>query len=679
MTRWPDGGRRLAFGGDYNPEQWDEAVWAEDLRLMQEAGVNLVTVGVFSWALLEPRPGTYEFAWLDRVLDGLAGAGIAVDLATATASPPAWLSRLHPEILPETVDGARMSFGARQAWCPSSSIYRDAATALAEQIAIRYADHPALAMWHVGNEYGCHVARCYCEISAEAFRGWLRRRYRDLDALNDAWGTSFWSQRYHEWDEISPPRRAPTFSNPTQRLDFRRFSSDELLDCYCAERDVLRRHSPDVPITTNFMVSRFDELDYWAWAREVDIVSNDHYLLASDPAPHVELALSADLTRGLAGGAPWLLMEHSPSAVNWQPRNVAKRPGEMRRNSLAHVARGSDGAMFFQWRAAQAGAEKYHSGMVPHAGTDTRVWREVVELGESLGRLSESAGSRVTAEVAMVFDWQARWAVDGDPMPARGLSTAHPTVDASYLGTVRGLYTPLWEAGITVDFVAPDADLSGYRLVLVPMLYLVEDAAIARLERFVEQGGTLLITYFSGIVDANDHIRLGGYPGAFRRLLGVRAEEFFPLRAGETVQLDDGTAGDIWTELLHPDGAEVIASYADGPLPGVPAITRHSFGSGAAWYMATSLDGPGLSLLLRRLVDEAGVSAVVEAPAGVEAVRRRSPDGTTHLFLINHNDADAKVAAKGTDLITGESAEGSVRVPARGVAVVEEVVEEKES
>jgi beta-galactosidase len=461
MTAWPIALDHLAYGGDYNPEQWPEAIWREDVALMREAGVNLVSVGIFSWALLEPEPGSFDFGWLDRVLDLLHEGGVRVDLATATASPPPWFSRAHPDSLPVTFDGRRLWPGGRQAYCPSSPAYRAGAARLVERLAARYADHPALAMWHVNNEYGCHVARCYCDVSAAAFRVWLRRRYETIDALNDAWGTAFWSQHYAYWEEINPPRVAPNFVNPTQQLDFARFSSDELLDCYRSEREILRRLTPAVPVTTNFMTPAFKPVDYFKWAPEQDIVSTDHYLRPAEGDTNLDLALSADLTRGLAGGAPWLLMEHSTSAVNWQPRNVAKQPGQMRRNSLAHVARGADGALFFQWRASRKGAEKFHSGLVPHAGTDSRVWREVVELGGDLRRLDEVRGSRVVADVAIAWDYESWWAGELD---------SHPSVDASFLERVRAYHAALWRAGVTTDVVHPSHDLSGYRLVLVPSL-----------------------------------------------------------------------------------------------------------------------------------------------------------------------------------------------------------------
>jgi beta-galactosidase len=662
MTTWPSGVSGLCYGGDYNPEQWPEQVWDSDVKRMREAGVNLVSVAVFAWALLEPEPGTYRFDWLDRVLERLDGAGIRVDLATATASPPPWLSARHPEILPVDRDGRRAWPGGRQAFCPSSPVYRERALALVEQLANRYRGHPALAMWHAGNEYGGHNAYCYCDVSAAAFRTWLERRYGTVDALNQAWGTAFWSQRYGDWDQVLPPRHTLTFGNPTQALDFRRFSSDELLDNFRAERDLLHRLAPGVPVTTNFMVIRFfDKADYWAWGPEVDLVANDHYLDAADPAAHVELALCADITRGLAAGEPWLLLEHATSAVNWQPRNLAKLPGQLRRNSLQHVARGADGVCFFQWRASRAGAEKYHSAMLPHTGTDTKVWREVTGLGATLGALAEVRGTRVVADAALVWDWQAWWACDLD---------AHPSVEVRYLDQVHALYRALWELGVTVDVVAPGADLSPYRLAFVPALYLVTDAAAESIRRWVSNGGHAVVTFFSGIVDQHDHVRLGGYPGAFRDLLGVRTEEFFPLAEGERVGIDGGGTATVWTELLHLDGAETVASYTGGPLPGVPAVTRNRYGAGLAWYLATRLDGASTVRLLRMACGEAGVAAG-GAPPGVELVRRAG-GGRSYLFALNHNGDPATVHADGVDLVGGGTVSGALTVPPGGVAVIRE-------
>jgi beta-galactosidase len=659
-----DGRPTLALGGDYNPEQWPEAVWAEDVRLMREAGVNLVSIGIFSWALLEPKEGVYEFAWLDRVLDLLHANSIRVDLANASASPPPWFSHKYPDSLPVTADGVRHSYGSRQAFCASSPDYRRAATALTGAVVQRYGSHPAVVMWHVHNEYGCHNQPCYCDVSAAAFRVWLQRRYSTLDELNEAWGTAFWSQYYYDWDEILPPRTSGAWVNPTQQLDFARFSSDELLDCFRAEAEILRAASTQ-PVTTNFMgfsMGLDKPVDYWRWAAEMDLISNDHYLIAADRRNFQELAMTADLTRGWANGRPWLLMEHSTSAVNWQPRNIAKAPGELLRNSLQHVARGADGALFFQWRAAKAGAEKYHSAMLPHAGTDTKIWREVLELGRVLQSLSDVAGSVVDgAQVAILHDTDARWGAEIDSHP----STAVSTVDET-----RRWHDSCYRSGITTDFRQSTDDLSSYRLVIVPVQYLITDGAAANLHDYVAGGGRVLITYFSGIVDVNDHVRLGGYPGAFVDLLGVRIEEFFPLRSDETAALSGYGSGTTWTELGRAVGAQVLAEYTDGPVTGSPAITRYEYQQGVTYYVGTQLDSEGRADLLAEIVAEAGIDpALADVGPDVEAVRRSGEAGTW-TFIINHGSESTSVSLAGTDVLTGTDATSGMDLAGGGVAVI---------
>ncbi|MEN3304324.1 MAG: beta-galactosidase [Micromonosporaceae bacterium] len=672
MPSYPPTRSALCFGGDYNPEQWSSDVWRADVALMREARVNLVTVGVFSWARLAPRPDRYEFGWLDEIMDLLAEHGIGVDLATATASPPPWFSEKYPESLPVDRDGRRLWYGSRQAYCPSSPAYREAALDLVSRLADRYGQHPALVLWHVNNEYGCHVARCYCDQSAAAFREWLRARHGDLDALNEAWGTGFWSQSYGDWSQILPPRATPTTNNPGQELDFRRFSSDALLELFRAEREVLHHVTPGVPVTTNLMAGLTSAFDYWRWAPELDLVSNDHYILAADPHSEIGLAFASDLTRGLAGGS-WLLMEHSTSAVNWQPRNAAKAPGQLLRNSLGHVARGSDGALFFQWRASRAGAEKWHSAMLPHAGTDTKVWREIRSLGEVLHRLGEVAGSTVDADVALLLDYPSGWAQE---------AAAQPSVDMDCFAEIRRWHAALWRAGITADLAHPSADLTRYRAVLVPSLYLVSDADATNLKSYVDKGGTVLVGAYSGIVDECDRVRLGGYPGAFTDLLGVVIEEFFPLLEGECVALSDGGTGTVWTEAGRATTATVLVSHADPPVAGSPAVTRNAFGAGTAWYCGTRLAEPDLARLLHDVCERAGVEPVLAGAGAVdprlEAVRRRHPDGTTYLFLINHAGHAVHVPATGTDLTTGDDVGAGVTIPAGGVAVLRNDVGKEE-
>jgi len=644
MGQYPRGLSAIAYGGDYAPEQWPEEVWTQDVALMKEAGVNLVSVGMFSWALLEPAEGRYAFDWLDRVLDLLHGAGIRVDLGTPTAAPPPWFADRYPASHLVDQAGHVLGQGGRQSFCPSSPDYARASARIAAQLGRRYGGHPALALWHVHNEFAGVNAHCYCDTCAGAFRDWLRDRHGDLAALNTAWGTSFWGQCYGDWAEIQPPRLAPTAVNPTQQLDYLRFCNDTHLANYRRERDVLRELSPGVPVTTNFQIANCKWLDYWKWAGEVDIVTNDHYLDPEREDRHVELAMCADLTRGLAGGAPWLLMEHSTSAVNWRPRNIAKLPGELARNSMSHVARGADGVLFFQWRASRFGAEKFHSAMLPQGGTGTRVWREVSELGARLSTLDGLRGTRVAADVAVIWDWESWWALELD---------WRPSVDLAFRERLEAYYGQLWRAHLTVDFVHPEADLSRYPLVVAPSLYLTTVAATKNLDAYVTNGGTLVVSYFSGIVDANDTVPDGPYPGALRDLLGIAVEEFLPLRRAESVRLSDGSVAGVWAEDVRLAGAGTVLTYVDGPATGGPAVTRHETGRGSAWYVSTRLSDVDLGQLLERAYADAGLAARPDLPDTVEVVRR-----PPYVLTINH----------GTDPVTV----GGVTVAAGAVTVVEE-------
>ncbi|THV41535.1 beta-galactosidase [Glycomyces buryatensis] len=632
----------IVYGGDYNPEQWDRAVWAEDMRLMREAGVNRVSVGIFSWALFEPEEGRFEFEWFDEVLDLLAANGIEACLATPTASPPPWFAATYPEAVLVDAEGRRLTHGSRQGFDPSSDVYLAKALAITEQIARRYADHPAVVLWHLHNEYGCHNARSYSQAAAAKFRIWLRERYGDLDGLNAAWGTAFWSQAYSSWDQIYPPLPTPSISNPGQVLDFKRFSSHQLVRNYRAEAEVIRRHS-DKPLTTNFMTGSHPDIDLWEFAGEVDVVATDHYLIGEDP--HINLGFAADYARSLGAGKPWILMEHSTSAVNWQGRNRAKAPREMLRNSMTHLARGADAIMFFQWRASKQGAEKWHSGMVPHAGTDSKIWREVCELGARLGDLSELEGSTVKADTAILWDFPNRWAQEH---PAR------PTSEIDPQGIFNDYYAALWRAGITCDVAEPEGDLSGYRFVVVPAIYLLSRAGAENLRGFVAGGGTVLVTPYSGIADETDTVYLGGYPGALLDVVGVRSEEFYPLVDGP-IELASGGKGTIWSETAEARGAEVRDTYAlpspptarvganAAPMTATPAWTVNRFGEGTAHYLTTFVDADTLDRVIASAAGDAGVGPVADAPVGVEVVRRSHPDGRSWLLCINHLNEDVKV------------------------------------
>ncbi len=559
---WPP--PHILYGGDYNPEQWPPEVWREDVKLMTEAGVNLATVGIFSWAWLEPGPGEFDFGWLREVLDLLHGAGIDVALATPTASPPPWLSASHPEVLPVTAAGVRYSHGSRQHFCVHSPAYRWHALRITERLARELGDHPAVRLWHLHNEYACHVPACYCDISAGAFRNWLRRRYGTAGALNEAWGTAFWSQRYRDFAEVLPPRVTPTHPNPAQQLDYQRFMNDSYLEEFTEERDLVAAITPGLPVTTNFM-GFFKPLDYFQWADAEDVCSTDNYPDPADPDSPMLTAMHYDLVRSVKKETPWTLMEQTTLRVNWRPVNSAKAPGEMRKGSYQALARGAAGVLFFQWRAARAGAEKFHSAMLPHAGPASPIWPEVTGLGSELQTLSELNASRVASAVAIALSWPNWWALE---------LGSKPSAEVQMLSQLRWMYRPLFAAAVTADFVRPDADLSGYPLLLVPSLYLLTESEAAGLRQYVERGGTAVISFWSGIVNESEQVYLGSYGGPLAGLFGGAVLDVAPLQPAETVELAwaDGrrSTATHWQDIIEPADGEVLARYASGPWAGRP-------------------------------------------------------------------------------------------------------------
>ncbi|GIE97707.1 beta-galactosidase [Paractinoplanes rishiriensis] len=648
----------MFYGGDYNPEQWGPEVWAEDVRLMREARVNLVTVGVFAWSALEPSDGTFDFGWLDAVMDLLAGNDIAVSLATPNASPPPWLAEAHPESLMVGRDGTRVGVGSRGHFCPSAPAYRDRSLRFARTLAGRYASHPALALWHVGNEYH---AECFCDLCDERFRQWLRDRYGTLDELNDRWGTLMWGQRYSDWSQVHLPRPVRGRVNPARELDFSRFNSDVQLDLYKAERDALREATPDLPITTNLM-QYFRLNDYRKWAPELDVIAYDSYPDPAQPAALADAALQYDLMRTLGGGAPWLLMEQAAGAVSQWPLNLVKPPGRMRLGSYQAVARGSDAVMFFQWRASRYGQEKFHSAMLPHSGRSSRTWKEVSALGAELAALDRISGARTEARVAIVWDWPNWWAVEG---------CYHPRHDFSYKDTVTAQYRALWRRNVPVDVVSLDDDLSGYRALIIPNQYAITDAQRAAVRAFAEGGGHVLISFFSGIVDENDRVHPDGYPGGLRDVIGGHVRDFSPMPDGATVEVDGFGTGSCWQDDLVAETAKPLAAYPDGR----PAILDHALGAGSVVYLGTRLDEAGFDRVLGTVLDRAAAGPAHPAPDGVEAAVRQT---ATHryLFLLNHTDSPVTVRLDraGHDLLTGRDHRAGDPLPldAAGVAVLEQ-------
>jgi beta-galactosidase len=434
------------------------------------------------------------------------------------------------------------------------------------------------------------------------------------------------------------------------------------------EKQILREATPDVPITTNFM-GFFKPVDYWKWAPREDLVSDDSYPDPSYPEAHIKAAMSRDLMRSLGDGAPWVLMEQTTVRVNWRERNVPKRPNEMRLWSYGAVARGAEGIMFFQWRQSKAGAEKFHSAMVPHVPTEeSRSWGEVSRLGSELGKLDELLGARGEAETAILLDWESWWALELDSKPSAAVRM---------LEGIYSFYKPLYEANVPVDFSHPGSDLSSYKLIVAPNLYLVTDDSAENIRRYVADGGTLLMSFFSGIVDGRDHIRLGGYPAPFRELLGVRIEDFVPMASGETNRLDtpegESYGCDRWADLIHLEGAEPLATYAANFYAGTPAATRNAFGEGAAFYIGTRPEEHYMKSLLQKACEEAGVVPTAEVPPGVDAVRCKT-ENASYLFLLNHNEETVELVLPnpGRDLLTGTEHHSKLILDPLEVAILQE-------
>jgi beta-galactosidase len=674
-----DANTGILFGGDYNPEQWSEDVWVDDIRLMKQAGVNTASVGIFAWSSIEPEEGRYEFGWLDRIIELLHANDIGVILATPTASPPPWFSKAHPEALPTTHDGIRLVHGSRDTYNPAAPAYRTAAAGVARALAERYGTHPAIRAWHLHNEYG---TVSYGELVDAEFRTWLLARYGDLDTLNRVWHTAFWSQGYAAWEEILAPQQTQYLPNPTQVLDFKRFSADLLLACYQEQIDTVRELS-DAPITTNFILPPWLHFDHWDFADASDFVSIDHYVDAAGAEGAAHTAFGADQARSFARGKPWLLMEQAANTTQIGKRILAKVPGQVLANSVQHVARGAFGILFFQWRAPYSGAEFFHSTMVPHAGEDTRVFREVTQLGALLGRMGElvaepsaaGAGTAAAAvnrpRVAIAWDADAWWAAETAGLPSDGFS---------FHRSARRVHRALWFLGISADFVKLDHELSRYDVVLVPSQLMVTDAQAESLRRFVWQGGHAVVWYFSGTFDADLHIIPGGYGGAFADMLGVRIEELLPMAPGETALLDDGRTASEWSERIELRGADALVRFADGgqngetraQAAGLPAITRNAVGDGSATYVSTELDDSGLAAVLTDVLAMAHVEP--DAPGagdGLEAVRRYAGDDS-YLFLVNHSDRPRETEATGTDILSGTSYAGRLTLGPGDMVVLRE-------
>lgn len=667
----------LMHGADYNPDQWlhDPEVLKEDIRLMKLAGCNVMAVGIFSWAALEPEEGTFAFGWLDGVLDAFAENGIYAWLATPSGARPAWMSARYPEVLRVEANRVRNLHGMRHNHCNSSPVYREKTAIMNGKLAERYAHHPAVIGWHISNEYS---GDCHCDHCQAGFRTWLQAKYGTLEALNMAWWTSFWAHAYTDWSQIESPAPHGEFAVHGHNLDWRRFVTELTVDFCKHEIAAVRSANPELPATTNMHM--IEGLDYRKFAKELDVISWDAYPTWHEEASDAELASSFafyhDLYRSLKG-KPFLLMESVPSATNWQAVSKLKRPGMHKLSSLQAVAHGSDSVQYFQWRKSRGASEKLHGAVVDHAGHEhTRVFRDVAELGATLAAISDVTGSATPAETAILFDWDNRWAVKDAAGPRN--------VGLHYEETVIAHHRAFWEQGVPVDVIGSEDELGHYKLIVAPMLYLCREETGRKLERFVENGGILVATYWSGIVDEHDLCHLGGFPGPLRKTLGVWAEEIdglydrdrngVALSAGNALGLGGTFEARELCDLIHAEGAEVLGVYTDDFYAGRPALTVNRLGEGSAYYMAARLQGDFLGAFYARLVAEHGLKRALDAelPAGVTA-QVRSDGETDYVFVMNFSGRPQVVALDDrgcADMETGEPVAGKIELPVHGVRVL---------
>ena len=649
MTKFFD---RILFGGDYNPNQWPKEIWEEDIRIFKKASINSATVNVFSWAKIQPSENCYDFEELDQIIEKLSTEGFDIVLATSTAALPAWMFKKYPEVARTDYDGRHHKFGQRHNACPNSLVYQKYAERLATKLAERYGENPQVTCWHINNEYG---GECYCDNCEKAFRVWLKDKYHTIEALNKAWNMEFWGHTVYEWDEIVLPNALSegigydktAFAGIS--IDYRRFNSDSLLKNYMMERDAIRKIDPTTPITTNLM-GTFKGLDYFKWAKEMDLVSWDNY--PSYNTPWSLVAMTHDLMRGLKQ-QPFMLMEQTPSQQNWQPYNSLKKPGQMRAQSYQTIAHGADTIQYFQLRRSFGACEKFHGAVIEHVGhEDTRVFRETAALGAELAQLSDIIGTQTQAQVAVIFDWDNYWALE---------YTSGPTVDLKYVEQIHRYYRYFYEQNIAVDLVPVDADLSKYKLVAAPVLYMIKEGMQERLTDFVMQGGALLTTYMSGIVDQSDNVHLGGYPGPLRELAGIWVEEIdalAPEQSNEVSLVNEDLTGtsNLVSDLIHLENAEALAHYTSNFYAGMPAVTKNTFGDGTVYYFGGQLEDQLQDQLFKTIVKETDITPVIEEATKLEIACRENAEAKFFVIINFHEEAQPlpEMFVGKTDLLTGK-------------------------
>jgi beta-galactosidase len=679
---------KIIFGGDYFPEQWPEEIWKEDIRLMKQTNVTMVSIGIFAWALLQPDEDIFTFGWLDKIMDLLADNDIDVCLGTSTAAQPNWLTRKYNDILFVRESGERVTHGSRQTYCINSPSYRNAVRRLVKKVALHYKGHRALKLWHVNNEYANKNSMCFCRNCEISFQKWLKKKYKTLVNLNECWGTVFWSEKYFSWKEINTPRASAGGRNATKLLDYKRFLSESFFSLYMEECNVLRKITPDIPVTTNFE-GDWSKFDHSLFKDDLDVVSLNCYPDPRNPNSRSWAALRYSMMRSLLG-KPFMLMEQAPSQVDWYPVNINKRPGMMRLWSYQAIAHGSDSVMFFQWRASKKGAEKYHSGMISHYGENSRVFKEICSLGNELKKVKDVVGSKINSEVAILMDNDSWWAID-NPYGRGNKSLDNetfwaangqpfPTVLVSYFSELEYYFNVFYNLNVPVDVIPVNYDLSKYKVVIAPILHMVKPGFKEAIEEFVRNGGTFITTYFSGVIDESVGVFLGGYLGPLKDVLGVKVEEYNPLpfegknvikMVGELDGFKKEYNCTVWSDIAHTITAKTLATFGEDYYAGSPCVTENQLGFGKAYYLATRPDEEFIRTFAEKILADKGIR-MQQLAKGVEVVTR-SKNQNTFDFYLNHGDTDREVKLAGgkyEDLLTGATYENVLHLTKYGVYIL---------
>jgi beta-galactosidase len=663
------GANMFRYGADYYPEHWPETRWDEDAKLMQAAGFNIVRVAEFAWSLMEPEEGTFDFNWLDRAISVLAEHGIDIILGTPTAAPPPWLMHMQEDLFNVGLDGRRTTYGLRREYCPCNPLYHQYTERIVTRMAEHYSDNPAVIGWQIDNEFG---ERCYCSICRSEFHKWLQHRYGTLDTLNEKWGTIFWSHIYTEWEQIPVPVETSRSANPGLGLDYRRFMSDTYRAYQKLQIDIIRQHTSDQFITHNLMGFGFSQLDYYDNSADLDFVSWDNYMrmqwnmkAAVDPS---RAALSADTMRGLKKQNFWV-MEQQSGGGGWELVAVPPKPGEMRLWAYQSIAHGADGILYFRWRTCRTGTEQYWQGVLEHHGIPGRRYDEAAQMGTELQKIGELIqGSTLKSQVAVMQSYDSRFAFQIQPNNPR----------FRYEGHIQDIYRSFYNLNIGIDIVSEKDNLAGYKMVIVPAMYVLTEKTATNLERFAASGGVVVFTPRTGVKDIDNKVVDMKLPGLVSKMAGVEVEEYVSMPTDEDSQvqfglpnLEEEFTATVWADVLKPTTAKPVASYSKGYYADQAAVTINAYGDGTAIYLGTMGGDEFYNSVVQWVLELADIKSILEVPKGVE-VTERWQGNQRLLFVLNHTDESQQVTLSGTyiDLLREKKYSDEVTIAPFDVSVL---------